>query len=244
MTDARARELERQARASHDPRDTARIFVERMRAGAMTRELVELCAYLGCDGAFPALGVPVGSGMAWTFPARSPDDATILAAVTAETVPAGAEPPAAWLDGLDRWRPSLCPEPATHQGAARAFVCGAAAIARRMAPRWRRLHEWGRRMGVWPSVGGGALTIDAPEAIAREAELWDPGSGQLATPFHATAEEGPAWLIAPLALAALNVEPGPVLRNVIASVADGHPLMERRDVLDWFRAGALRALLS
>lgn len=261
MSDAQARAIDRARRANLDPQDGARAIASRLRTGELTRELVELAAYLGCADAFPALGVLAADGMTWTFPARSNPDAGTITAVTAATVPPGKDPPLiAWTDGLDRWRPSLCPDPWTHQLAARAHVWGAAMVTRRMGVGWRRLHVWANKMGTWPAVGSHgwapAIDIQAPETVARAAESWDPAglpaellpTAELLPPLSA----GPDWLSAPLRLARLDVEPGPLLRGVVRSIdlpsgyaRQNDPMRmdaSTADVLTWFRAGALRSL--
>lgn len=56
MTDARLRDLERRSRETGSVEDEAAYLLERVRAGTLTRERLELAAYCGHDGARRALG--------------------------------------------------------------------------------------------------------------------------------------------------------------------------------------------
>jgi hypothetical protein len=82
MSDARLRELER--RAAHDPDARPALLLERVRAGALTRERVEVADYCGDRVARDALGGGVRHAPASDF-----------------------LPLANWVSGLSRWGPEV-----------------------------------------------------------------------------------------------------------------------------------------
>lgn len=66
MSDARLRDLQRIATASGSPSDEARVLTERLRQGSLTRERLELAAYVGHEAARVTSGFYCTCGHAWS----------------------------------------------------------------------------------------------------------------------------------------------------------------------------------
>lgn len=179
MSDQRIRDLERQA-LTGDREASVRLLTERLRAGDLARERLELAAYCGdemartlawcaCghpwdshdDGARPSFTSRLGCLHGWAGPGGGCEcKAHAPPGVTFRGDPRPDAEFREWLSGLSRWA-DIGPVPGW------VLVKAAVAAARVALPKWRDSHS--HQMTAWDGI---RPCCYAPVKVIEAAETW------------------------------------------------------------------------
>lgn len=161
MTDQRLRRLEREVAASPSPESEAALLRERLRAGTLSLERLELAAYCGHEAALAIVPRPHGAPSDCGLCHGHPDGILVMHTATSGLPPWSREPCShelrPWVRGLALWG---------HKVMTRASV----AAARCALPVWCDITRLSRRRGLHTER-------EAKEGVCTRCTKGDPGFG-------------------------------------------------------------------